>query len=59
MNMPTYSTTTECPTFDFLKIEDHNTTHIHVSCGKRVSVERNKYIFNNIYFKTIYIKQGF
>ena len=33
-----YSTTTECRTFDFLKIEDHDTTHIHVSCGKKLFV---------------------
>ena len=48
-NEHAYSRTTECPTFDFLKIEDHDTTHIHVSCGKGVSVEKNKYIFNNIF----------
>ena len=47
--MNAYSKTTECPIFDFLKIEDHDTTHIHVSCGKRVSLEKNKYIFNNIF----------
>ena len=58
--MNAYSKTTECPIFDFLKIEDHDTTHIHVSCGKRVhaSLEKNKYSHFQQYILKLYIKQG-